>query len=157
MKKTILLILILILSTNCEGQNKTVTLDLQQIDFKDDRLTKLLFNITNSELSCFDKNVFYVLDFFQSSLSTGEYYLSIDEFVANDKSPNTIVYYTIINNITFFISNKVDGAIFDVLTTKRGFDLYIEEIPYSVGADYHFLIWKTISGDYFTILSTCGE
>ena len=50
MKKTILLILILILSTNCEGQNKTVTLDLQQIDFKDDRLTKLLFNITSQPL-----------------------------------------------------------------------------------------------------------
>jgi hypothetical protein len=68
------------------GQNKTLTLNLQQIEFKDKMLTKTLADLAKSEPDCFKKHDFYVLDFFQSSLSSGEYYLSIDRFVVEEKT-----------------------------------------------------------------------
>jgi DNA polymerase III sliding clamp (beta) subunit (PCNA family) len=153
--KKIILYVIMIISTNCMGQKK-ITFNLQQIEFKD-MLTKTLFDISKSEPDCFNKNEFYILDFFQSSLSSSEYYLSIDKFFADNKTPNSIAYYVVINNITFFISNKVAVDIFNVLPTKKQFVFKIEEIPYSVGGDYNFLIWRTLSGYYAVFLKSCGE
>lgn len=156
MKKIILYITI-VLSTNCMGQSKVLTLNLQQIEFKDTMLTKTLFELSKSNPDCFKKNGFYVLDFFQSSLSNDEYYLSIDEFITESNIPNTISYCLFINNMTFFVSNKVTFDIFRVLSIKREFVFKQNEIPYSVGGDYHFLIWKTLSGYYHVLLRTCSE
>ncbi|MGB4655171.1 MAG: hypothetical protein WBH98_07045 [Bacteroidales bacterium] len=119
--KKIVLFIIIILSTNCVGQNKVLTFNLQQIEFKDKMLTKTLFDISKSESDCFKKNGFYILDFFQSSLSNEEYYLSIGEFITESNIPNTISYYVVINNMTFFISNKVNLDIFRVLPIKKMF------------------------------------
>ena len=139
------------------GQNKVLTFNLQQIEFKDKMLTKTLFDISKSESDCFKKNGFYILDFFQSSLSNEEYYLSIGEFITESNVPNTISYYVVINNMTFFISNKVNLDIFRVLPIKKEFVFKKNEIPYSVGGDYHFLIWRTLSGYYHILLRTCSE
>jgi hypothetical protein len=155
--KKIVLFIIIILSTNCVGQNKVLTFNLQQIEFKDKMLTKTLFDISKSESDCFKKNGFYILDFFQSSLSNEEYYLSIGEFITESNVPNTISYYVVINNMTFFISNKVNLDIFRVLPIKKEFVFKKNEIPYSVGGDYHFLIWRTLSGYYHILLRTCSE
>jgi len=156
--KKIVLFIIIILSTNCMGQNKTLTLNLQQIEFKDKILTKTLFDISKSEPDCFKKNDFYVLDFFQSSLSNEEYYLSIDEFVADNKITKSIAYYVIIDDIVYFVSNKVTFDIFKVLPSKKQFVFKIKEFPYAmIGGDYNFLIWKTLSGHYHVLLRTCSE
>ncbi|GHV45012.1 hypothetical protein FACS1894180_7070 [Bacteroidia bacterium] len=158
MKKIVLYIVVFTISVNCMGQNKTITLNLQQIEFKDKMLTKTLFDISKSEPDCFNKNDFYVLDFFQSSLSSSEYYLSIDRFIADDKTPKSIAYYVVINNITFFVSNKVDVGIYNALPTKKQYVFKIKEYPYAViGGDYNFLIWRTLSGYYAVLLKSCGE
>jgi hypothetical protein len=139
------------------GQNKTLTFNLQQIEFRDKMLTKTLFDISKSEPDCFKKNGFYILDFFQSSLSSGEYYLSIREFIVDDKTPSSIAYYVVINNIVFFVSNKVSVEIFNVLPSKKEFVFKQKEIPYSVGGDYNFLIWRMSSGYYAVLLKSCAE
>ena len=155
--KKIILFIIIILSTNCMGQDKTLTFNLQQIDFKDKMLTKTLFDISKSESDCFKKNGVYILNFFQSSLSNDEYYLSIDEFITESNVPNTISYYVIINNMTFFISNKVTLDTFRILPIKKEFVFKQDEIFYSVGGDFHFLIWRTLSGYYHVLLRSCSE
>jgi hypothetical protein len=139
------------------GQNKTLILNLQQIEFKDKMLTKTLFDLAKSEPECFKKHEFYILDFFQSSLSSGEYYLSIDKFITESNTPNSIAYYLVINNITFLISNKVATDIFNILPTKKQYVFKIEDMPYSVGGDYHFLIWRTLSGYYSVLMKSCAE
>ena len=155
--KKIILFIIIILSTNCMGQDKTLTFNLQQIEFKDKMLTKTLFDISKSESDCFKKNGVYILNFFQSSLSNDEYYLSIDEFITESNVPNTISYYVIINNMTFFISNKVTLDTFRILPIKKEFVFKQDEILYSVGGDFHFLIWRTLSGYYHVLLRSCSE
>lgn len=153
--KKIILYAIIILSTNCMGQNKTLTLNLQQIEFKDKMLTKTLFDISKSEPGCFKKNGFYILDFFQSSLSNSEYYLSIREFIIDAKTPNSIAYYAIINNKIFFVSDKVSPVLFSILLSKRNFVIK-EEVPQPRG-DYNFLIHRTLSGYYRILLKSCAE
>jgi len=155
MKKIVLYIVILVISVNCMGQNKILTLNLQQIEFKDKMLTKTLFDISKSEPDCFKKHEFYILDFFQSSLSSGEYYLSIREFMADTKTPNSISYYVVINDIVYFVSSKVSVEIFNVLPTKKKFSLK-EAIPHP-GGDYNFLIWRMLSGYYAVLLKSCAE
>ena len=82
--KKIVVCLPFILSANCMGQ-KSILLTIQQIEFKDKKLTKTLFDILQSN-DCFDKKDLYVLDFFRSSLTDGEYYLSINKFIADEKT-----------------------------------------------------------------------
>jgi hypothetical protein len=138
------------------GQDKTLTLNLQQIEFKDKMLTKTLLDISKSESNCFNKNDFYVLDFFQSSLSCNEYYLSIEKFNVNSKTANLLTYYVVISNISYFVSNKVSVDIFNILPSKREFIFKKEEIPVIYG-DYNFLIWRMLSGYYAVLLKSCGE
>jgi hypothetical protein len=135
------------------GQSKTLM--LQQIEFKDVMLTETLANICKTESDCFSKNDFYVLDFFQSSLYSGTYYLSINKFAVDDKTPNSITYYAVINDVVFFVSNKVDVEIFNVLPSKRKFVL--KENGWDTGGDYNFLIHRTLSGYYWVLLKTCAE
>jgi hypothetical protein len=136
------------------GQN--MILNLQQIEFKDKMLTKTLSDIVKSESDCFSKADFYILDFFQSSLYSSKYYLSINKFAVNDKTPKSIAYYVVINNIVFFVSNKISVEIFNILPLERKFIFEKEEIPI-IGGDYHFLIQRTTSGHYWVLLKTCGE
>ena len=155
--KKIVVCLLFILSANCMGQ-KSILLTLQQIEFKDKNLTKTLFDLSKSEPDCFKKNNFYVLDFFQSSLLNEEYYLSIDEFVADNKTTKSIAYYVIIDDIVYFVSNKVTFDIFKVLPSKKQYVFKIKEFPYAkIGGDYNFLIWRTLSGYYYVLLQNCGE
>ena len=151
-----LLIIVAIISSNCAGQNKSV-LELQQIEFKDILLTNKLVELTKSAPACFQTNEFYTLDFFQSSLTNDEYYLSIDVFINDSLIPNSVSYYTVINNITFFISSKVSSNIYRVLPIGKKFVFKQNDIPYYVGGDYHFLIWKTLSGSYHVLFRTCSE
>ena len=136
---------------------KSILLTLQQIEFKDKKLTKTLFDILQSN-DCFDKKDLYVLDFFRSSLSDGEYYLSINKFFADEKTYHLFAYFAEINNITFFVSNRVSSEIFQILPTKKHYSFQRKENPYAViGADYNFLIWRTLSGYYYVLLQNCGE
>ena len=153
--KKIILYTIIILSINCMGQNKTLILNLQQIEFKDKILTKTLFDISKSESDCFKKYGFYILDFFQSSLSSREYYLSIREFMIDAKTPNSVAYYIVINNKFFFVSDKVSPVLFSILPSKRNFVIK-EEVPH-IGGDYNFLIHRTLSGYYQILLKSCAE
>jgi len=153
--KKMILYAIIILSTNCMGQNKTLTLNLQQIEYKDKILTKTLFDISKLEPACFKKNGFYILDFFQSSLSNSEYYLSIREFIIDAKTPNSLAYYVVINNTIFFVSDKVSPVLFSILPSKRNFVIK-EEVPQPRG-DYKFLIHRTLSGYYHILLKSCAE
>lgn len=153
--KKIILYAIIILSANCMGQNKRLTLNLQQIEFKDKTLTKTLFDISKSDPGCFKKNGFYILDFFQSSLSNSEYYLSIRKFIIDAKTPNSVAYYVVINNTIFFVSNKVSPVLFSILPSKRDFVIK-EEAPQPSG-DYNFLIHRTLSGYYHILLKSCVE
>ena len=158
MKRIVLYIVIIIISVNCMGQKKSLTLNLQQIEFKDKMLTKTLADIVKTKSDCFSKNGFYILDFFQSSLYGSEYYLSIDKFIADSNTPKSITYYVFINNIVFFVSNKVAVEIFDVLPAKKQYVFKIEKFPNAViGGDYHFLIRRMASGHYWVLLKTCVE
>ncbi len=155
MKKIIISIIVFV-SINCVAQ-KPIMLTLQQIEFKDSILTKTLFDILQSN-DCFREKDFYVLDFFRSSLSDGEYYLSINEFFADEKTYHLFAYFAEINNITFFVSNRVSSEIFQILPTKKHYSFQRKENPYAViGADYNFLIWRTLSGYYYVLLQNCGE
>lgn len=153
--RKLILYTITILSTSCMGQNKTLTLKLQQIEFKDQMLTKTLFDISKSKPDCFKRNGFYALDFFQSSLSSSEYYLSIREFIIDAKTPNTVAYYAVINNTIFFVSDTVSPVLFSILPSKRNFVIK-EEVPHP-GGDYNFLIHRTLSGYYHILLKSCEE
>lgn len=156
MKKMILYLIITVISVNCMGQTKPIILNLQQVEFKDKLLTKTLSDLSKKERDCFNKNDFYILDFFHSSLSNEEYYLSIDRFVADNKTIKSIAYYVIIDDIVYFISNKVSVDVIKVLPSKKEYSFKTEKISI-IGGDYHFLIWRTLSGYYHILLSTCSE
>lgn len=156
MRTTILYLVFAVLSANCVGQSNSTTLYLQQIEFKDKTLTNTILDLSKQEQDCFNKNDLYVLDFFQSSLSSGEYYLSIDRFDANNNILKSISYYVIINDIVFFVSSRVATDIIKVLPSQKEFDINNEN-SVIIGGDYHFLIWRTISGYYYILLSTCSE
>ena len=145
------------LSINCMGQNKPIIMNLQQIEFKDAMLTESLVALIDSKPECFRKNEFYTLDFFQSSLYNDEYYLSIDVIEAASDIADSIAYYSVINGITFFVAGKVASDIYRVLPVGKEFIFRQEEIPYYVGGDYWFLIWKTVSGHYHVLWKTCSE
>ncbi|MDR1861381.1 MAG: hypothetical protein LBR06_10745 [Bacteroidales bacterium] len=119
MKKIILYIVFYILSINCAPQR--IVFNLQQIEFKEKMLTKTLFDLTESEPGCLKKNGYYILDFFQSSLSNSDYYLSISKFITEYPPPKAIAYYVVINNVVFFISSKVSADIINVLPSKKEF------------------------------------
>lgn len=155
MKRIVFFIVIIVISVTCVGQKKSLTLNLQQIEFKDKMLTKTLEDIVKTESDCFKRYEFYVLDFFQSSLYSSEYYLSINAFMIDDNTPKSIIYYVIINNTVFFVSNKVAIEIFNVLPLKRNFVL--KENDWHIGGDYNFLIRRTRSGHYWVLLNTCAE
>ncbi len=87
---------------------------------------------------------------------SGEYYLSIDRFDANNNILKSISYYVIINDIVFFVSSRVATDIIKVLPSQKEFDINNENSAI-IGGDYHFLIWRTISGYYYILLSTCSE
>ncbi len=142
------------MSVNCVGQNKTLM--LQQVDFKDKMLEKILVNIVKTEKECFKRSDFYVLDFFQSSLSSKEYYLSINEFIFNPNTQNLITYFVVINNVVFFVPNKIPNGLFNVLSEKKNFNIKTEKNP-SPGGDYNFLINGTLNGYYKVISKTCTE
>lgn len=90
------------------AQNKTLTFNLQQIEFKDTLLTKTVFDISKSNTECFEKDGFYTLDFFHSSLFNDEYYLSIYKFTTESNIPHTFSYYVVKNNgiIPFSLVNE---------------------------------------------------
>lgn len=154
MKKIGLYFITLIVSVNCMGQNKILT--LQQVDFKNKMLEKILVSIVKTETECFNRTDFYVLDFFQSSVSSNQYYLSINEFVFNPNTQNSITYYVIINNVVFFVPNKTPTGLFNVLSEKKTFNIKTETIPH-LGGDYNFLIYGTLNGYYKVIYKTCAE
>jgi len=133
----ILYLIITFISVNCMAQNKTLTFNLQQIEFKDTLLTKTVFDISKSNTECFEKDGFYTLDFFHSSLFNDEYYLSIYKFTTESNIPHTFSYYVVKNNMTFFISNKVNHDIFRILPIKKEFVFKQSDFPYHVGGDYH--------------------
>ena len=156
MNRIISCLIITAISVNCMGQDKPTILTLQQVEFKDNALTKTLADLSKEEKCCFSKNDFYILDFFHSSLSHDEYYLSIDRFVIDDKIINSIRYYVVINDIVYFISDKVSDDIIKILPSKREYKFKNKDTLILVG-DYYFLIWKTLSGHYHILLRTCGE
>ena len=157
MKRILLYLIIVVTSANCIGQNRSTTLTLQQVEFKDIVLTQTLSDLSKTEQRCFSKNDFYVLDFFQSSLSNDEYYLTIDEFRTESNIQGVLSYYVVTNDITFFISNEVTLDILEVLPTSKEFVFKQDQIPAVGGGDYQFLIWKTPNGYYHVLLRTCGE
>jgi hypothetical protein len=132
------------------GQSKTV--NLQQVEFKDKMLEKILVNITKSD--CFTQAHIYVLDFFQSSLSIDEYYLSIGKLSFIDEKFNSINYYVIINNIVFLVPKNMPNGLFTVLPAQKKF--YLKE-NIDIGGDYNFLINGTLNGYYKVIYKTCAE
>lgn len=156
MKKMVIGLIFIIIAINCMGQNTPITLNLQQIEFKDGKLIQTLSELITEERDCFSKNHFYVLDFFQSSLSN-RYYLSINEYIPDNKSISFISYYVIINNTIFFVSNRVTTDIFKILPSKKQFKLKSKEDMISVGGDYNFLIYKSLNGHYYILMRTCAE
>ena len=139
---------------SCLGQNKTTVLNLQQVKFKDNGLTKIISDICISNVDCFKKDGFYVLDFFHSSLSSSEFFLSMNEFKNDNEKSYPIVYYVLINNRFFFISNKVPATLFNVLESDKNFNIK-SKIP-SPSGDFNFLIYKT-SRVYTVLLNNCDE
>ena len=157
MKRVFLCIIIILVLSSCTCQDDLSILNLQQEELKDDILTKTISDITIKKQDCFKKNEFYIMDFFQSSFSGGEYYLSIDLFVADNKSINLLAYYVTINNINFFISRKVSSDIIKILPSKKEFKLKNKNDLVHVGGDYLFLIWRSLGGYYHILLCTCDE
>jgi hypothetical protein len=133
------------------GQNKI--LNLQQMNFKDKMLEKILVDITKSD--CFRESEFYVLNFFTSNMSKNEYYLSIDKFRFNDDTLNSITYYIVINNIVFLVPKGIPNGLFNLLSVQKKFSLK-EGIPH-IGGDYNFLINGTLNGYYRIIFKSCSE
>ncbi|MDD6582283.1 MAG: hypothetical protein PUF10_06375 [Bacteroidales bacterium] len=156
MKKMILGLISIIIVINSMGQNTHVTLNLQQVEFKDGKLVQTLSQLITEERDCFKETDFYVLDFFQSSLSN-RYYLSIDEFFPDNKTIGFITYYVTINNTVFFLSSKVSTDIIKILPSKKLFKLKSREDVLYVGGDYSFLIYKSLNGYYYILMRTCGE
>jgi len=133
------------------GQNRTI--NLQQIEFKDKTLEKIFTNVTKSD--CFNKNDFYVVDFFKSSISNDKYYLSIDRLMFNNNTLDSIAYYLVVNDIVFFVPKTIPDKLFNVLSVQKDFTCKKEE-PYPSG-DYNFLIYGTLNGYYKVIYNTCAE
>lgn len=151
MKRIIRCLLVIILITNnCNSQNLSV--ELQQIVFKDKMLEKIFTNMTVSD--CFEKTNFYMVDFFISSTSNKKYYLSIDQLITNDAC-DSITYYFVVNNTVFFIPKKIPSNLFQILSVKKKFSYKIEESH--PGGDYNFLIYGTLNGYYKVIYNSCDE
>ena len=151
MKKIVLYIIFIIISLNCRGQNDTLI--LQQINFKDKILENILINISKSD--CFKDTEFYILDFFKSSLSSDVYYLSIKEF--KSKIQNSMVYYVVINNIVFFVSDDIPNGLFTIQLSKKKFTLRKEKKSSYPRGDFNFLLYGTLNGFYKVIYKTCYE
>lgn len=149
-------LIIMVISANCVGQDKSITLDLQQIEFKDNALTTTLSELSKQNQDCFNKSDYYILDFFHSSFSNEEYYLSIKPFVADNNISKSIAYYIIVDGIEYFISNRVSTDVIKVLPSKKRYSFKNGDGLY-VGGDYYFLIWRTLSGYYHILLRTCAE
>ena len=64
MRRLFIYLIITVLSANCVGQDKTITLDLQQIEFKDKALINTLSDLSKQKPDCFNENDYYILDFF---------------------------------------------------------------------------------------------
>jgi hypothetical protein len=139
---------------SCLGQNKTTNLNLQEVKLKDNELTKIISNICASNTNCFKKNGHYVLDFFYSSLSNKEFFLSMNEFEINNKSSYPIKYYVLINSRYFFISNKVPITVYSIIEYNKKFHIK-SKIPLP-GGDFNFLIYKTERA-YTVLLNSCDE
>lgn len=158
MKYRFVFLVSLFLSMKCLGQESTITLNLQQIEFNDAKLNKTLLDIVSAEKCCFCKENYYELDFFQSSLHQDEFFLSMDEFVVSDKISESLNYYTIIDDKVFFVSNKISSELYELLPTKSQFTFEMDNFPDAeIGGDYYFLIRKTRRGDYWTLIKTCLE
>lgn len=155
MRRKILYLLIVVVSVNCIGQSSnTLTINLQQIEFKDKTLTKTLFDLSKSNSDCLNRRDIYVLDFFQSSLSTEEFFLRIDLLTGDEHFIESIAYYVIINDVVYFLPDSVSTNIIKVLPQKRMFTYEIEHNP---GGDYNFLIWSPLKGYYQVLASSCSE
>jgi hypothetical protein len=154
--RKIVLLGFLLLSTACSGQKKSISFCLQQIEFIDTKLTDTIFELSRSKPECFKDNEYFILNFFQSSLPTSEFFLSIKEFIPEDVLPESISYFVVINNITFFVSNRVSLEILRTLPQKKEFVFKLRETPYDIGGDLYFLIWRVIRGEYLLLLSICG-
>ena len=130
MKNFIFCIIIFLSSITCNGQSKI--LSLQQVDIQQKSFEDILANIIKSESDCFNRNQFYFLNFFLSSLTNNIYYISI---------PNNL---------------------FRVQPTKKKFTIKEKnEIP-CPGGDFNFFIYATIingtSETFFQpIFKTCSE
>ena len=102
MKHLIIYIIIATLAGGCvKGKHEpTYTFSLQQVDFTDQQVKKYIWSYSRLDTGYFDKDRFYVLDFFMSEFSNEiGFYVYIKEFDFSFK--NSIAYYTIINNKIF--------------------------------------------------------
>ena len=156
MRTFFLFFVVSIITASCIGQDRPVTVKLQQIEFKDKELNKTLMNLTKNDSRCFDKKDVYILDFFQSSLTDDEYYLTVNWFIPTLEKLELIAYYVVVDDITYLISKKVSHDILKILPTSKNFSFYIINEPFPC-ADYNFLIWKTPVGDYDVLLNYCSE
>lgn len=99
MKNFIFCIIIFLSSITCNGQSKI--LSLQQVDIQQKSFEDILANIIKSESDCFNRNQFYFLNFFLSSLTNNIYYISINEITINSQILDSMTYYTTFNNKVF--------------------------------------------------------
>jgi hypothetical protein len=152
MKTKILVVIVSLCSVNCFCHDNN-TLVLQQVEFNDKTLERIIIDMSKSE--CFKKNSAYLMNFFISSFSNGEYFLSLEEFVLKSKGRNDMLYFVLIKDITFFVSDNAPPELFTILLTKRKF--YIKNNPPSQGGDYNFLLKGTLNGYYKIIYQTCDE
>lgn len=142
MKHLIIYIIIITLAGGCvkEKHNEpTCTFSLQQVDFTDQQVKKYIGLYSRLDTGYFDKDKFYVLDFFISEFSTETgFYVYIKEFDSNLK--NSIAYYTIINNRIFFVPTKMlPNKIFKILPTKKEFHIGNKQLECS-GENYKHLL-----------------
>lgn len=142
MKHLIIYIIIATLAGGCvKGKHNepTYTFSLQQVDFTDQQVKKYIWSYSRLDTGYFDKDRFYVLDFFMSEFSNEiGFYVYIKEF--NFSFKNSIAYYTIINNKIFFVPTEMlSSKFFKILPIKKEFHIGIKQLECS-GENYKHLL-----------------
>ena len=159
MKRLDLFLIITIMSINCKAQsNDSITVNLRQIEFVDHYLIDVLARMAKESPECFTDDFCYVLIFFQKGCDMGvndlgNLLIAVDRFDGNQEIINSLTYYTVINNLTYFLSDKTPKGMTRLLSETKTFRFDPSELMHD--DDFSFVVYSHSPGFYYILTKSC--
>lgn len=155
MKYFLSLYIITLLSLNSMAQsNDQITLKLQQIEISDHHLRDVISEMAKDAPECFTEDNFYTLNFFQPTLADTGLVLALDKFDGDENITKLLTYYTVINGLTYFLSDKVPGNSIQILPSTKIFNFNPTTLRHT--DKYNFAAWR-LHTIMFQVLSNSCE